>query len=328
MKIKFNKFERVAGLFVLTAILGGIAATVGIAVKKGWFEPKVAFQTKLQSADGVREGTHVQIAGLKAGNVTEVELRADNEVVVKFEVSRKFHQHVRGDSVVRVVRPFVIGDKVLEVSVGREAVPQLQAYAQLPSEPSYDIMDLVSGRTLGPYLQTIGKMMENLRFVAEALLDPERSRAMVQMFDEIRPMMKHLGIMSKEASGLLQALNKKQKLVRSIDNLVAITDEVNKLLPLMVKDAPQLAADLAKISHNMAILTDEVNKTLPMMQAMAPEVPRVSKRAMEALDETVVTLKALQRSFVLRGSVKDVRDEESGRDRLPASTTDKADKKQ
>jgi phospholipid/cholesterol/gamma-HCH transport system substrate-binding protein len=222
--------------------------------------------------------------------------------------------------VVRVVRPFVIGEKVLEITVGDEKLPALAEHQSLKSEPTYDIMDLVSGRTLGPYLQTIGKMMDNLKFVAEALLDPERSRAMVQMFDEIRPMMKHLGIMSKEASGLLQALNKQQKLVRSVDNLVAITDEVTKMLPMISKDAPQLAADLAKISHNMAILTDEVNKTLPMMQAMAPEVPRVSKRAMEALDETVVTLKALQRSFVLKGNVQDVRDEEKTRnERQPAS---------
>jgi phospholipid/cholesterol/gamma-HCH transport system substrate-binding protein len=147
---------------------------------------------------------------------------------------------------------------------------------------------------------------------------------MVQMFDEIRPMMKHLGIMSKEASGLLQQLNKKQKLVRSVDNLVAITDEVTKMLPAIAKDAPQLAADLTKISHNMAILTDEVNKALPMMQAATPEIPRVSKRAMEALDETVVTLKALQKSFVLKGNVQEVRDEEA---RQPASTTPKADKK-
>ncbi len=68
---------------------------------------------------------------------------------------------------------------------------------------------------------------------------------------------------------------------------------------------------LSKIAKNMAILTDEVQKTLPMMQKLAPEIPRASERALEALDQTVITLKALQKSFLLRGSVNEVREEEA-----------------
>ncbi len=52
---------------------------------------------------------------------------------------------------------------------------------------------------------------------------------------------------------------------------------------------------------------------------MGPELPRTSKRAIEALDETVVTLKALQKSFLLRGSVQEVRTEEADRERKPAN---------
>ena len=51
MKIKFNKFERVAGIFVLTAIVGGVAVMIGVAVKKGWFETKIKFETMLKNAD-------------------------------------------------------------------------------------------------------------------------------------------------------------------------------------------------------------------------------------------------------------------------------------
>jgi phospholipid/cholesterol/gamma-HCH transport system substrate-binding protein len=72
----------------------------------------------------------------------------------------------------------------------------------------------------------------------------------------------------------------------------------------------------------MAILSTEMNKALPLLQQVAPEFPRTSRRAMEALDETVVTLKALQKSFILRGGAKEVREEEAARDRVPASTKD------
>lgn len=321
MKIKFNMYERVAGLFVLGAIFGGIAVTIGVAVKKGWFERKIHLETSLETADGVRAGTLVQMAGLRAGSVTSVELKSNNQVHVKFEISEKFHDRVRGDSIVQVTRPFIIGEKVLDITVGSDGAPAVAEHAFLRSQKTADIMDLVSGRTLGPYLETMGHMMENLKFVAEAFLDPERSKVIVRIFDELNPLVKNMNGMSREVTGLLKEVNQKKKLVRALDNLVTMTDELNKVLPVLTKDSPELAKDLAKIAKNTAVLTDELQKTLPAIQEIGPELPRASRRAIEALDETVVTLKALQKSFLLRGSVKDVRDEEAHRtdQRIPAA---------
>lgn len=311
MKIKFNKYERVAGLFVITAILGGIVSMAGVAIKRGWFETKVVLETTLESADGIRIGTQVQMAGLRAGAVTHVELRSDKKIRVVFAISEKFHNRVREDSVVHAIRPFLIGEKVLDVTVGSESLPVVAQHAVLNSHPSTDLMDLISGRTLAPYLDTMVEMVENLRFIAEAILDPERSKAIVKIFDDLTPLVNNMNNMSSEVTGLIRQVNHKKKLSQVVDNLALLTEEMTKVLPVVSKDAPQLAQDLAKIAKNMAILTDEMQKTLPALQQIGPELPRASRRAIEALDETVVTLKALQRSFILSGKVEDVREEEA-----------------
>ena len=54
----------------------------------------------------------------------------------------------------------------------------------------------------------------------------------------------------------------------------------------------------------------------PAINAVAPQLPTASKRAIEALDEVVVTLKAMQRSWMMRGNVKEVRELEK---RKPAN---------
>ncbi len=323
MKIKFNQYERVAGLFVLTAVVGSLASMVVVAVSKGWFEPKVKFATSLKNAEGIREGTIVQMAGLRAGAVTQVELRENNEIFVKLEIAQKFHDRVREDSVIRALRPFVIGEKVLDVTVGSDASVKLAAGANIRSEATMDVMDLVSGKSLGPYLETIGKMTENLKHVAEAITDPERSRALVRMVDELSPLVKNANALTKEAVVIVRDVNKDKRIARLASNLDAMTTEITKLMPAMMKDSPELAQDMKKIAKNVAVLTDELQKTLPLLQELGPEVPRASKRAMEALDETVVTLKALQKSFLLRGNVKDVRQEEAERERAPASENKK-----
>ena len=311
MRVKFNVYERVAGLFVLGAVVGTLGIGVAVAVKKGLFEPKIELETSLRSADGIREGTLVSMQGLRIGSVTAVELMSASEVRVRFKMERRYGDKVRADSVVRVLRPFVIGEKILDVSIGAPEALALAEGAKLPSEPTTDIMDLVSGKTLGPSLDILGRMAENLKFVAEAFLDPKRSQALVRMFDDLSPLLKNASSLTAEANTLLKTANKGQQLAKTIQNLALITNEVSRILPQVAKESPELLTHLAKIAKNMAVLTDEVQKTLPMMQKMAPEIPRASARAIEALDETVVTLKALQKSFLLRGSAREVREEEA-----------------
>ncbi len=328
MKVKFNKFERVAGLFVLVAFSGIVAFAVAVAIQKGFFEKKVTLQTTLESADGVREGTAVSMQGLRIGQVETVELVSAHEVRVSFRMSHKYLDKVRTDSVVRAVRPFIIGEKTLDVSIGSsEAAPVLEM-ALLKSSPTTDIMDLISGRTLGPYVEMLGRMAENLKFVAEAFVDPKRSQALVRMFDDMAPLLRNASTLTSEANVLLKAVNKDKQLVTVVNNLVSITSEIHKAMPEVTKHSPEMLGHLSKIARNMAVLTDELQKTLPIMQKLAPEIPRASERALEALDETVVTLKALQKSFLLKGSAAEVREEEAAsrarekqnESRVPAAT--------
>ena len=319
MKIKFSHYERVAGLFVLTAMVGGVVTLVALAVQKGWFEPKVKYSTSLINAEGIREGTVVQIAGLRAGAVTHVELRANNEIVVQMEIAKKFDERIREESRVRAVRPFVIGEKVLDVSVAPDSSRKLVAGESIKSEETTDMMDFISGKSMGQSLEALNKLIENVRNVADALADPKRTQALIQMVDDLAPLVKNFGALSKEATVVLHDANKDKRLSRMVANLDVMTTELAKLTPALAHDTPELAGDLKKIAKNMAIMTDELQKTLPMLQELGPEVPRASRRAMEALDETVVTLKALQKSFLLRGSVRDVKEEEAREQRLPAS---------
>jgi phospholipid/cholesterol/gamma-HCH transport system substrate-binding protein len=313
MRVKFNKYERVAGLFVLGAVAGTIVIAIGVAVKRGWLEAKREFVTSIQSAEGIRSGTAVLMQGLRIGEVRSVELVSRQQVRVNFVVGEAYWDKVREDSVVRVMRPFIIGDKVLDLGVGSVERQVLLAGAEIKSEASTDLMELLNGRTLGPFVEITGKVAENLKIVAEAFLDPERSRAVIRMFDELSPLLRNANRLTGEANRILVGVNKKDQLITTINNLAKMTEEMSKLLPLVAKDSPEMLQHLSKIAKNTAVLTEELSKAVPEMQKIAPELPRASRRAIEALDETVVTLKALQKSFLLRGSAREVREEEAAK---------------
>jgi phospholipid/cholesterol/gamma-HCH transport system substrate-binding protein len=296
--VKFNKFERVAGLFVVAAALGAVFLTGVTAVKKGWFATKIPFVTHVASAEGLREGTPVTISGLRAGEVTDVELLSADKIVVHFAILEKFHKQITKDSQIMVVRPFVLGDKVLEVGVGSEDQPELAAGSEVPTMVTMDMMDLVSGRKLGPFLGTLEGLMVNMSTLAKAFADPKRTEAFVKMFDHMDPLIQNLGRMSTEVTKL--------------------TGELNQFVPQLRAESPEIGREISKLVGQLNVFTDTL---APALKEIGPELPRVSKRTVEALDEMVVTLKAIQKSFLLSGKVEDVREEErvkSERQRKPA----------
>jgi phospholipid/cholesterol/gamma-HCH transport system substrate-binding protein len=314
MKVKFNKFERVAGLFVLVAIIGFVVAMATVAIQQGWFEQKVYFVTKFQNVDGVHPGTNVQMAGLKAGSVEEVELLSNNIIQVRFYVLGKFSNRVKEDSYAQLIRPFIIGDRVLELSVGADDAKPLQANAVIPSHETIDLMSIFSGRNLHQYLSTFSGMLENLKTLAEAFLDKERTQSFIKMFDRIDPLLKNLNTMSVEVIKLSKMATKDENLAVVLKNVAKTTDEINDMLPVIKEKAPEMAKDITKLVKNMNLLTDEFKVVLPALAEIAPHLPRTSRRAVEALDEAVVLMKAMQKTFLVKGSAQEVREEEMARE--------------
>ena len=294
MQAKFNQYEKAAGLFVLAAVVSSLIFLGLTAVKKGWLAKKIEYSTQVSSADGLYEGVPVKISGLRAGEVTEVELISASEVVVRFEVLEKMTSYIRQDSVVQIVRPFIIGDKAIEISVGSEESPFADPKQPLISVTSFDMMDLISGRKLGPFLGSLEGLMTNLSTLAQAFADPKRTQTLIRMFDRVDPMLVNLNKMSVEVTKL--------------------SYELNQVLPEMRETSPALGKNVAQLVKDLNILTQNL---APTLQEVGPELPQASRRALEALNEMVITLKAIQKSFLLSGNVKEVKAEEKAR--LPAS---------
>lgn len=299
MKIRFNKFEKVAGLFVGIALVSSLVGLIGVAIKNGWLSSKVRYATEIESADGVHAGTTVQISGLRVGAVTAVELQMNDRVRIEFEVLERFANKIRKDSSVQMYRPFSLSEKVLDVSVGSDDQEFLPPGSTLPTHAASDVMDMLSGKKMGLLLSSFDNLASSLAIVGTAFSNPQRTKDLVQVMDTLKPLVQNLNTMSKEVTKM--------------------TMVANKTLPEFTREVPDLGQQMGQIVKNLNVLTTEMQKLTPAIGVIAPELPRTSRRAVEALDETVVLLKALQRSFLLRGKVDEVRDEEG---RKPARTTE------
>ncbi|WP_374080087.1 MlaD family protein [Bdellovibrio bacteriovorus] len=314
MKVKFNKFERVAGLFVVLAILGVILTGVSAAIKQGWFEPKVRYTTTFENADGIHQGTLVQMSGLRAGAVETVELESDNRIRVGFYVLGKFQNRIRENSTVQLIRPFIIGERVLDLSVGSEQFEVIPAQSAVKSLETVDLMTLMSGKNMNSYLTKLGGILESMQVIMDAFADKSRAESLVRVIDRLDPLVKNLNTMSVEVIKLSKQATHDDGVQKLVGNLAVTTKEINKILPELNEQNPELAQDLAVMTQNLATVTKALG---PAVKAVETELPGASVRLVEALNETVVVLKAMQKSFFMRGSVREVREEEST-ERMPA----------
>jgi len=328
MKIKFNKFERIAGIFVLVAIGGTALTAISVAIKQGWFETKVRYSSIFENADGVHPGTLVQMAGLKAGSVESVELQPDNKIRLNYYVLGKFEDRVTEESEAQLIRPFIIGDRVLEVTVGSNHSKKLDQNAMVKTTETLDLMTLISGKKLNSFVGQITGAMESIKSLMEAFLSKNRTESMVRMFDRLDPLLRNMNVMSLEVAKLTGQITEGDHLRKVLKNVIALTNEMNVMLPEIKKENPKMAQELGHIISNLNTMTTDFKVLGTAVNEIGPELPQATRRALEALNETVVILKAMQKSFVLKGNVDDVRQEEKAahqrgapEKRLPAGTT-------
>jgi phospholipid/cholesterol/gamma-HCH transport system substrate-binding protein len=317
MKVRFNHFERVAGLFVLIAVGGAGLSAVSVAIKQGWFETKVKYHTVFENADGVHGGTTVKMAGLNAGSVDEVELLEDNRVRVTFHVLGKFKDRIKTDSKAMLIRPFIIGDRVLEVAVGSPGAQPLAENMPMTSEESVDMMTLLSGRKMTSALAEMSKLMESLQMMATAFSDPKRIEMVIRMFDRMEPLLENMNTMSREVTDLSKQLNENQVLRAVMKDARTLLAEMNRILPAVNEHSPEFGRDMATLMKSMSRVSQELEVGFV---EVSPEVPGTAKRMVELMHEATVLIKAMQKSMFVRGSVEEVRAEESSNPkRWPAS---------
>lgn len=340
---KFNKFERAAGLFVSVAIIGGFAIAIFVAIQKGWFAQEVQFSTVFENAEGIHSGTKVQIAGQRAGSVEDVDIQQENKIKVTFTVLKKFAEFIRQDSKVQLVRPFIVGERVLNITVGKNETPVLPENSLLPSSETIDFMTILGNKKLIANMEGMTEIVDNLKILVHAFSDKDRTKSIVRIFDKLEPLVNNLNDMGIGLATLSQQATKHNNMEIVLENTKLLTNEVNAVLPVVKKNAPELGRDMKIIVNNLAQLTQEFNDVLPMLKAkapglesdmtkilsnlaqitqdlrtltpaiveMAPTLPKTGRRTIELIDEFVVVLKALQRSFLLQSNVEDVRKEEA-----------------
>jgi phospholipid/cholesterol/gamma-HCH transport system substrate-binding protein len=269
-KIRFSPMERTAGIFILLALFGMVAAAGGILVRRGFFEPKIPYFARVKTSEGLKLGTPVRMAGLKAGALESIEMQPDSRVRIGILVFERYGAVLREGTELAIVRPTVIGDKAIDIIQSAEAAtPLLARGAVLPANEAADLLESLNARKLTA-------IVENLEHV------------------------------SGELAAVFGKSGNQKNAERLLANITELSTQARKLAGEVAVGAPGLRRDLAAVTAEFARLA-------PLARAAAEGVPESTRKLMDLVRESTVLIKAAQKSFLLRGNVRDVRDEEAAK---------------
>jgi len=141
--MKKMNLEMIVGLF----LLAGFTSFAYIAIKMGdirmFMDETYPVTARFTSISGLKEGAIIELAGVKVGKVSRIELDSgEYEAVVHLNVSKEVQ--LTDDSIASIRTAGIIGDRFIKLTPGGSDI-FLEAGGEIEeTEPSISIEELVS----------------------------------------------------------------------------------------------------------------------------------------------------------------------------------------
>jgi len=267
--------ELKVGVFVFVAILIGSALVFTIGSQNNLFIAQTKYETLFRDVVGLRAGSPVRMAGMNVGTVTEIDIGNDGKIHVIFGVREDKTRFIREGSVVSIGSKGMLGDQLLEVTVGKGK----------PIPPGGRIKSIET-TALSQYVRKAGKLLsaaestaDNILTGTAALGDPQFGQDIRQAASDVSKILTEVA----EGDGLLNRIITDAKLARSVeatirnlqetseklsattDNVYAITRQVrfgdglvNKVL--FSSDSSQVIDNLVTATTEVASMLNEVRE--------------------------------------------------------------------
>jgi len=131
-----------AGIFLAVSFGVFVFAVMMIGGERGMFRSRTQLFVKQADINGLVVGANVRVAGLDVGTVTKITFPdnlAEREALIEIAVEDKYMPRVREDSVAVMDSKGLLGDRIVNITIGSADKPQLKEGAYLKTKDSFSM---------------------------------------------------------------------------------------------------------------------------------------------------------------------------------------------
>ena len=228
------------GLVIVIALAIGALAIYKLDEAVSLFTKRYTLVAFMQTANGLRKGGLVQVAGQLAGTIKDIQfLPVDNDTTrnlrVLIEIDEEMKQQVRADSRAQLRTQGLLGDKVLDISPGTLAQQELEPGDTIRMGESLDYE-----RVIAQASAAVGDMVQltkDLRAITGGIVNGEGTMGQLvtnrALYDELT------GTLARSNQLLTRLQNPRGTVGRLLDdpefynNLTRLTGQMDSLVTSM-----------------------------------------------------------------------------------------------
>lgn len=154
------------GAFILSGLLVFFAIIYLLGAQARYFERKYDLVAEFTEVGGLIDGATVRLAGVQIGRVTAVVLpeQPGGKVRVTLTIARRYAERIRRDSEAHIATQGLLGDKIVEISLGSTVAPALQPGETVASREPFEMQQMFKAGV--ETMQTVKELAASLKGTA------------------------------------------------------------------------------------------------------------------------------------------------------------------
>jgi len=292
-----------AGAFVVIGLLLFAVALFLIGDRRMLFERRFTLYTEFSRLGELETGAPVRVAGVDAGEVTDIVLprMPSEKFKVKMEVREALHPVIRTDSVAIPQTQGLVGGAYVNINVGTDQAPRVEEDGTIPGRDPFQISDLL--QEASDTMMMIGDTVTALRGDAETAVREVAGTAQDAhaLLDQMRPdleaMAKNGNVISSDSRELMAKLNDGQGTIGKLIN----DDDLYRQFQQLTNQAQETVANLHQVSDDARRAIADVRSKDGPAQGLLAEMRTTVSQAREATGDLADNMEAMKHNFLLRG---------------------------
>lgn len=169
------------GIFLtgLTAVL--MVMIISIGKETSLFDEKVSIKARVANVSNLKQGSYVELKGIRIGSVTQIEIISEEEVEITMKILERELKWIKEDSRVSISTAGLVGDKFVEIYKGsKEAAAFNPGEDVLTAEEGTDFKKIM---TKGESIASITERI--LTKIDTILANMEDGKSLVQIIHSL-----------------------------------------------------------------------------------------------------------------------------------------------
>jgi phospholipid/cholesterol/gamma-HCH transport system substrate-binding protein len=313
-----RKYETIVGIFVVASLAALLIMVIIIAQQEGLFQEYVEYRAIFKNVSGLKTGSEVHLAGVTVGNVLNTSINPDGNIVVTFQVIKKYSDRIRKDSTATIGFMGLLGEKSLDLTPGSLSQPTIHPEGIVASIEPLDITQILS--QAAPSLQNLQKVLNNLVSLTQGMSEPGSD------FSHIMKNLKEIVAKVNQGKGSLgllvndpalyrettQTVGAAKKIMTDFDQsifgaLKVKSPEFKKQVAHTAQDFQKTIANASAASTSLQEATIRLPNILKKLDSFLTNLDKAGKslpglviQGETALSNFDTTTKAFQKSWLLR----------------------------